>query len=84
MEIKNSDELSKIIDLCRKKGVETFKLDGLEMKLTAEAPESVYKLNKKLEQLAKTPDPIENIIEEQEKALFWSVQLPSPDEGSSH
>lgn len=71
LEIKSPEDLSKIIDLCRKKGVQTIKLDGVELSLREEAPPSQYK-RKKAEQTSE-----EIKVEEgfnSEDILFWSSQ----------
>lgn len=72
------DQISKIIDLCRKKGVESLQIDGLSLKLTSEAPESAYKQKLKSKEMEAVKDPIG---ESEVNALFWST--PNTAEGAS-
>ena len=75
MDIKNLVELEKVIALCRKKGVKSFKIDGIEVELSSEIPQSNYK--RKQDQ---STDLISthNVYDE-EAALFWS-SAGLPDE----
>jgi hypothetical protein len=45
MELKNLNDLGKIADLCRKKGIKTIKISdsSVEFELSPEAPKSNYK-----------------------------------------
>lgn len=70
IEVKNHTDLAKIIDLCRKKGVEVIKLDGIELKLREEAPPSNYK--KKNSDAPTDHVPVEDQFTE-EQLLMWSA-----------
>lgn len=59
--------LKEITAFCRKSGIESLKIDGLEIKLREEAPPSNYK--KKLEIVPDKPD--RSLTEED--YLLWSV-----------
>lgn len=74
------DQIGKIIDLCRKKGVESLQIDGLSLKLTPEAPESLYKLKIKAKEIEAIKDPVGDPITEAANALFWSI--PNTGEGA--
>jgi len=67
--LPNLSELSKIIDLCRKKGVESIKIDNVELTLSREAPPSKYK---RKTEAASDFVTIEQPYSE-EDALFWSA-----------
>lgn len=67
-EIKYPLELDKLIDTCRKKGVKSIKIEGLELELREEAPLSNYK-RKKLEVVSS--DKID--MEPELDPLFWSA-----------
>lgn len=67
-DFKNLKNLTQMIDLCRKKGVESIKIDGLELTLRPEAPPSNYK--RKLQEV-QGEVPTENPYTE-EDAIFWS------------
>lgn len=66
-EIKNLTDLSKIIDLCRKKGVDSIEIQGIKLSLKHEAPPSNYKKKKEPE-----GDVIVESLFTEEDALFWS------------
>lgn len=66
-EIKNLNDLSKIIDLCRKKGIASIEIQGIKLELRSDIPPSHYK-RKKAEE---SPEITEDLLSE-EKALFWS------------
>ena len=66
-EIKNLNDLSKIIDLCRKKGVESIEIQGIKLSLRDEAPKSNYK-KKQVE----AGDPVIETPFSDEDALYWS------------
>lgn len=74
MNINNLADLGKIIDLCRKKGVESLKIDNIELKLSREIPQSKYK--RKSVELTSEMIPVDDISDEQ--ALYWSS--PNPQE----
>lgn len=64
MTITNIKELSRLIDLCRKKGIESVEIDNIKLKLGRIEP----KLNKK----DKTPE-LQAMPElSDEDYLFWS------------
>lgn len=70
--VENTDDLKKIIELCRKSGVKTLKHGEFSIELAPEAlfPESDYKKKKKDEAMKESqPDP----IAEAEKVMFWST-----------
>lgn len=67
-EIKYPTELEKIIDLLRKKGVKSLKIEGLELELREEAPPSNYK-RKKLESVPDKPE----LALTDEDYLLWST-----------
>ena len=71
MDIKNLQDLSKIADLCRKKGIETIKItaDSVEFKLK----ESVIKTRSRRKNRETQPDfvPVDNQPTEEE-LLYWS------------
>lgn len=75
-DIKYPDSLDKIIDLCRKKGVETIKIEGIEIKLREDAPLSNYK--RKLESVPSSEKPEKPLTEED--WLLWSTD----QEGVNH
>lgn len=67
-EIKNLNDLSKIIDLCRKKGIASIEIQGIKLELREDVPPSNYKKKK-------AEDNSDVIVEEpltDEQALFWS------------
>lgn len=68
-EIKNKEDLSKIIDLCRKKGVISMEIQGIKFTLLPEAPSSSYK--KKKQETPSDYIPVESSYSEGD-ALFWS------------
>lgn len=73
-EIKFPTELTKIIDLCRKKGIKSIEIEGLKMELREEVPPSNYK--KKLEVIgSEKADPTLT----DEDYLLWST--PQEAEG---
>lgn len=65
-------DLDKLIDLLRKKGIESFKYEGLEFTLREEAPPSTYK-RKKLESSSFSSEKTEPLLTE-EDFLLWSVR----------
>jgi hypothetical protein len=68
VDIQNTDDLSKIIDLCRKKGVETIQIGNVQLTLREEAPASRYK-KKQIE----TTDKIDaESLYDEEASLYWS------------
>lgn len=67
-ELKNLGDLSKIIDLCRKKGVESIEIQGIKLVLRDEAPPSNYKKKKQFE----SGDPVVEGAFTEDDALFWS------------
>lgn len=67
-EIKNLNDLSKIIDLCRKKGVDSIEIQGIKLSLRDEAPPSNYKKKK---EIGSDVIQTENQFTEDD-ALFWS------------
>lgn len=77
-DIKFPDTLDKIIDLCRKKGVQTIKIQGIELTLREEAPLSNYK--RKVE-ITSSPDKSEKPLTE-EDWLLWSVDQTTPEEAT--
>lgn len=68
VDLKNTSELSKFIDLLRKKGVKSFKQGELSLELLPEAPLSNYKRK----QPTDTSDVIQTEEFSDEDALFWS------------
>lgn len=75
-EIKFPTELTKIIDLCRRKGVNSIEIEGLKMTLRDEAPPSNYKRKE-------TPfvlDKEETAHMTEEDWLLWSVQQETDQE----
>lgn len=68
-DIKFPNELAKIIDLCRKKGVKSIEIEGLKLELHEEAPPSNYK--RKLELTPSSEKPEKEFTEED--YLLWSV-----------
>lgn len=71
LKIENPQDLAKLIDLCRKKGVETIKVDGIELKLRDEAPPSTYK--RKI--VETTPDPVLEPEYSDMDILLWSTPV---------
>lgn len=66
-EIKNLNDLAKIIDLCRKKGIASIEIQGIKLELRADLPPSNYKKKK--------AGDVAEIVEEpftEDQALFWS------------
>lgn len=72
MDIKNARDLSKIITLCRKKGVETIIIGekGIELKLRESAPER-NRRSVKAEVASEKQD--EQPVLSAEDRLFWSA-----------
>lgn len=63
-------KLSKIIDLCRKKGVESIEIEGIKISLNPAAPaKRPYKKNQNSIQ-----GDIETSEPSREELLFWSAQ----------
>lgn len=77
MKIETQAELSKLLDLCRKKGVLAFAVDNLSFTLSDEAPPSNYK--RKLEEPTVTDE--SEVSWDQlspEEQLFYSSGALSP------
>lgn len=72
-------ELAKVIDLCRKKGVDSIEYEGIKVTLSPDAPASYYK--KKQAQTQDTKDTVEPQTYSQQDALFWS-SAGLPDEAT--
>lgn len=72
MDIKNIADLSKIADLCRKKGIESIKItqDAVEFTLA----ESQLKTRTRRNKSKNTTDNIETNAPTEEELLFWSSQ----------
>lgn len=68
LNLQNQADLTKLIDLCRKKGVVSIKLseNACEMTLAPELPESPYRRKKSEKEISDTP------AYSEEQALFWS------------
>lgn len=77
MDIKNQADFDKILTLCRKRGVKSFKIDGIEIELLPEVPPSNYK---KKQESGSDKIEVDQIYDE-EAALFWSsAGLPTEKE----
>ena len=76
-EIKFPTELTKIIDLCRRKGIKSIEIEGLKMELNDEAPPSNYKRKE-----SQGSDKPEKTLTE-EDFLMWSVEQ-EVDDGQSN
>lgn len=63
MTIQNIKELAKIVDLCRKKGIDSIKIDNVELKLGRLEPK-----------LGKSPkeQPVDDVKLSDEELLYWS------------
>lgn len=72
MEIKNPDELSKLIELLRKKGVKSFKSGDLAIEL---APEALFPLTDYQKKKLDKDAVIANPIAEADKLLYWSSEV---------
>lgn len=68
-EIKYPTDLKEIIALCRKSGVKSIKIEGIELELLEEVPPSTYK-RKKLEVASDKPE--QSMTDDD--YLMWSVQ----------
>lgn len=70
MDSKKLKEISKIVDLCHKKGVLELKIDGIEIKLSPsfEPPKSNYKKKKDQE----TTEEVTTHQYTDEEMLLWS------------
>lgn len=71
----NPKLLKKIADECRKAGVTRFKGFGLELEISAEAPQSKYKQQKAKAAPVQHAGPDQPEVEglSEEDMLFWSV-----------
>lgn len=67
----DKEELLKIIDICRKKGVEELEFNGFRLKLRDEAPPSYYKRRQKNVETG-TTEVLEEPRVTEEDLLFWS------------
>lgn len=65
MNITSLKELSKLIDLCRKKGVESLELSGIKLNLSKDAPPK--KLNSE-----QSKEAVEEPQYTDEEMLLWS------------
>lgn len=79
MMINNLTELAKLIDLCRKKGIETLKMSGIEISLSSSAPQIQNKRKKK--HLGEVKDTEFTPQYSDEEILMWSSPsyLPNMD-----
>lgn len=75
MEVKNLKDLGQIIDLCRKKGVDSIEISGISLSFKGETPPSNY-LKRKAKEEVETNDAFIDEITQQEAALFWSSTAP--------
>lgn len=66
-DVPDLDQLSAIIDLCRKKGVETFEINGIKIALGA-APEKQTRRKRN-----QTPEMTAEPQYSEEDMLFWSA-----------
>lgn len=57
MQLPDLKELTKLIDLCRKKGVSSLTVEGISLTLTAELPASNYKKRVEKELVDQPEDP---------------------------
>lgn len=72
MKIETLKQLESLIDLCSKKGVETVKVDGIELTLREVVKTKRIRRGKDNIQEPQTPE---------EAALFWSSMPRLPVEG---
>jgi hypothetical protein len=71
--LKFPTDLSKLIELLRKKGVKSFEYQGLKLELNDEAPQSNYK--KKQQEPQQDYIPTEGMPQwDTDAALFWSSE----------
>lgn len=80
MKVNDIKDLKKLIDLCRRTGVEAIEVDGVKMNLGS-APTVIYKDNKKTtDQTVYTPGgitedtQIPTDVMTDEQMLFWSAE----------
>lgn len=73
MDIKTLDEFTKLIDLCRKKGIKSVRFGDFQLELAPEAlfPESEYKKKQKLKEMDPKPD----LLREQFLIDNWSTNI---------
>lgn len=74
-------QLSKIIDLCRKKGVDSIEFDGIRVVL-GHAPTPVKRKPRGIHAVPDSEVEIEDQFSE-EQTLFWSSGGLTPTEGAS-
>lgn len=75
MDSETLKNLKKTGELCRKLGLSSFKCSDFEFTVAQQAllPQTPYQKKKKIAEAAKANElNLANILEEQEKALFWS------------
>lgn len=79
MDIKDIADLSKVIDMCRKKGIETLKVTQDTVEFTLKDIPTT-----KRRRGVKGPEEIkEDRPRTDEEILFWSSDLPQINEGSN-
>lgn len=78
VEVKNLKDLGQIIDLCRKKGVDSIEIQGIRLSFKGEPVPTKYQRRKEQDEVENTPFVDE--ISQNEAALFWSS---TPLEGAN-
>lgn len=84
MKLESLQDLKKLIDLCRKTGVETIKVDGLELKLGAVMPDKPKRQSKQAISTGiapggitdNTPITFDGMLTDEEM-LFYSAETPA-------
>lgn len=67
MTIQNIKELAKIVDLCRKKGIDSIRIDNIEIKLG--------RIERRLTKKEQDADLIDKPQLSEEDLLFWSSNV---------
>jgi hypothetical protein len=81
MEIKIPSDLGKLFDLLRKKGIKSFKFEGIEIELLPELPPSNYKRKILTEQ---SDDTETEARYSDSDAMFWSSSpIDEPSAGAN-
>lgn len=70
MDLPKTEELSKLLDLCNRKGVQSIRLGDLELKFKDEVPISIPKKKKNSSEKTAEEEPSKY---SEEDLLFWST-----------
>lgn len=88
MTLPELKQLDKIIQLCRKRGVKTIKIDNVELTLSEDAPQTNYKRRKASKDEKDTEnslldDTLEPAQLTEDQLLFWSSGVNQEEPGNT-